>query len=316
MRRVRIIDACHICVAGAILFAGELIAVSPLPAFDLGIGAVGYYSKWSPAWRSGLMKFESQPDYLAGPFVSLSFLDNWTVSIVGLTSLGGNGGSITYIDNAHKGYTTSLGFGPTTITSVITGESIDATSTRWDVDSTLGYRINEFFRVFVGCKYLYNKFSGTNTIGSRIVFMPSGLTYDQNDPVAMESKFESHSGGVGIGFSLPLLGALYLLGNASCIYTKASLHVVKDVDGVFATFNGAKSNKLPGMDPGVQFYNAIGLNSTLSLSYYFEAISTSIVIGGRYQMIRYNRVERDPYHVTTDDIYYGMMFSVLYYLSL
>lgn len=142
------------------------------------------------------------------------------------------------------------------------------------------------------------------------------MAFNTSDPVAMESKFESHSGGLGAGFSLPLLGAIYLLGNASCIYTKASLKIVKDVDGIFATFNGVKSNKLPGMDPGVQFYNAIGFNSTLSLSYYFEAINTSIVLGGRYQMIRYNRVDNDPYHVRSDDIYYGAMFSVISYFSL
>ncbi len=289
----------------------------PLFAIDLGLGAIGYYSKWSPAWRSGLTNFESQPDYLAGPIFSIGFLDDWNVSIVALSSLGGNGGEIKYTDYANKGYqdTDSLATTMGNKNSYIDSEDISAYSTRWDVDATLAYKITKIFRVYAGYKYLYNKFTGENTVTRTAYYqqMFSTITMVESFTVAMESKFESHSGGIGLGLTIPLVDSLFLLANVSSIYVMASLKVVKDVD--YNESTPYKSFYLPNMDPGNRNYRAIGFNSTLALSYYFNSINTTVALGGRYQMIRYNRIKDDPYHIRADDIYYGVMLSALYYIT-
>ncbi len=119
---------------------------------------------------------------------------------------------------------------------------------RYDVDCTLNYQISQYIKFFAGVKYLAFDFNSDNDNGINHGVGP----------------------GAGIGFSFPIVSNIYLLGIISGIYGYG-LETVE--------------NPPPGSPENRNFYS-FGINSSLQLAYYLQAVETTITAGYRYQYIQ------------------------------
>jgi hypothetical protein len=147
---------------------------------------------------------------------------------------------------------------------------------RYDSDTILSYNITRWMKLFGGLKYLSYDM---NFDGSKVsVFGDADAHYKTWGP------------GVGIGFTIPVYGSLYLLANFSGIYC----HGRWKFDGV--------SEKV----------NNYGYNTNISLAYYIASMATTIVAGFRYQYIH------NSYETWDNDStrFYGITMSATYHLSL
>jgi len=163
---------------------------------------------------------------------------------------------------------------------------------RFDLDAILSYRFHERFSFFGGLKYIDWNFDANSVTVNNV---PANNNYDDHAG--------AHGMGVGFGLSYnhPIIAQkLFLIANVSFVY----------MDLYYALFiQGTMQNQNFEND---QNYRAYGFNTTLSLSYYFESLSTAIALGGRYQRLSYSAVDEDYYNMD-DDILYGITFSVIYY---
>jgi len=119
---------------------------------------------------------------------------------------------------------------------------------RQDSDLALSYRLNDYFKVFCGIKYIGY---------SMISLNGSGLT----------NKHNGYGPGLGLSATFPIIGNLFLIGNVAGIYLWGKVKVT-----------------LPWTDKDAK-YKEKGVNSTLQFAYYIEPVSTVISLGGRFQYI-------------------------------
>ncbi|MDH7552683.1 MAG: hypothetical protein QHH74_03410 [Spirochaetota bacterium] len=119
---------------------------------------------------------------------------------------------------------------------------------RYDVDCTLNYQISRYIKCFAGIKYLAFDFNSDNYNGINHGVGP----------------------GAGIGFSFPIVSSIYLLGIVSGIYG----------------YGLEKTDNPPAGSPDNRNFYSFGINSSLQLAYYIQAIETTISAGYRYQYIQ------------------------------
>ncbi len=277
----------------------------PLPAADFGIGAMTYYATWQPAFTSYVKRWggenvEAKPLYLAGPILTMKFLDDWDISAVGLFSI-----KSSLEEENHDIFTFSLPASPPLFGYSISVES-KSVITRNDIDLTIGCKVWRYIKAFVGYKFMSTR---TGDSEYTIYVMHNGQTVNVDRSHKFEFDYISHAGGIGLGLALPVVSNFYIVMNSSFLYAQASMEI--------SLVDWNRQKRLIGVeDETIKKYSALGVNSTLSLSYYFDSISTSIVLTGRYQFLRYNRIEDDVYYIRSDDIYYGVMLSAVFYYSI
>ena len=217
------------------------------PSFSAG-GSV-WYSWWKS--KPGPDNVDTQkPGLLYGPVFSADIAEGWSLAGVLLT---GN-----------------------------VGEKYDGGSTmnyrRYDIDMTLNYSINRYFKVFGGAKYL--QFGWNDDQGDSQVFQGSDNIYRAYGPA------------LGIGVLIPLSDSLFLVNNLSYVYMPG---------------------KMKGDYIGDMKIAAYGYNFTCSLAYYVPAIRSTVMLGGRYQSIKTDYKSGDiPDETTT---FYGATLSVVYHFN-
>ncbi len=112
------------------------------------------------------------------------------------------------------------------------------------------------------------------------------------------SDFSHRGVGPGLGVSgvVPLTGNFYMLGNISSLYQR-----------------GKEENKEFSSD-----YNEFGGNAGISLAYYIAPASTTISLGGRYQIFRtfYDGTDENNDFNDTIHQFYGVTLSATYSFSL
>ncbi len=112
-----------------------------------------------------------------------------------------------------------------------------------------------------------------------------GYTWDEGHHYGMGPA-------AGVGLTLPLAESLFLLWNASGMYA-------------FAKERGNQqgySYRSNAQEPGI--------NTTLSLAYYFESASTTVTLGGRYQWFD---VDYESEKIgNSESQFYGVTLSVVY----
>jgi hypothetical protein len=144
---------------------------------------------------------------------------------------------------------------------------------RLDSDLALNYRLNSYFKLFVGGKYMGYKY--------------------KIDGYDFTCKHASYGPGAGISAVLPLGGDFFLIANFGGLYLWGKEVCSGDDDS-------------PDQD-----YHEYGFNTSASIAYYIEPASTTINLGGRYQYIitKYDSSNPDP----DDKLkYYGITLSATY----
>lgn len=117
----------------------------------------------------------------------------------------------------------------------------------------------------------------------------------------------------GINYSFPVYDTLSLVTNASLLYFWSSVYgapvVAQMNDGVYNVFKTGKCENPSN-------YYSPGANIALGLSYYIEAINTSISLGGRYQVV-YNIYSSGDYKDSDGefDHVWGVTCAAMYFLD-
>jgi len=252
-----------------------------LHAAQWGLGVTTLYNAWEPSWDGFYDSTETDPILVYGIVLSVSFLENFNFNLLAMA--GESDGDVTQTGTGVSGpYTADIGM----------------KISRNDIDAVLSYRLFERFSIFCGFKYLVLDVSPENYT----------LTYNSTTVKSDEGNsggaIKGIGGGVGLSYSHPVIAQkLYAILNASFIYLQS------DVD--FASFDPDATDQFMHDGP-VAEYRTYGANATLSLSYYIESFSTALVIGGRYQYLRYSAIDEDIYSLK-DDIMYGLTLSAVYY---
>lgn len=192
-------------------------------AVEMSVGASTWYLWMKTEARDYETTTESTLMY--GPALSAKFTDDFNLTFVFLY---GKFKDITNSDN------------------VDTLDVVTYDMKRYDSDLALNYRLNSYFKLFIGGKYM-------------------GYDY-KVDGASGTFKHRSYGPGAGISAVFPISGNFFLIGNAGFLY----------LWGKQIEFN----------DEQTQDYMERGVNTSLSLAYYIEPASTTINLGGRYQYIR------------------------------
>lgn len=150
-----------------------LTALLPLnvSAADITVGATTWYSWWDFDSKTSGKDTEIDPAFLYGPVLSVKFNEEFNLSFVYL-------------------------YGKFDMTETDSGSSDEYTSEvkRNDSDLAINYRLNNYFKAFVGAKYM-------------------GYTISDGD-----FGHIGYGPGAGISFVFPLGSDFYILGNMSGLY--------------------------------------------------------------------------------------------------
>ncbi|HPA74049.1 MAG TPA: hypothetical protein PKY31_17390 [Spirochaetota bacterium] len=262
-------------VLSAVIALCAVIIFIPAPsgAMSLGVGATTWYAWWQPAWAEGestgvgpgSFDWEIDPSIMAGPIISLGVTDSITLSSV-------------------------LVFGKyeasTSIPAALETWSRDVT--KYEIDTTLAWRVMPMVSLFAGLKFL-------------------GYRYDETHETTMgtyngESNFDGYGPGIGGSVTLPVTGNLFASLSASFIYLINNYENKPPVGGSY-------SSDVTGY----------GGNASLSLMYLFPGYNTVISAGLRYQAIKFSQDEVIGGQFNYDgnrDHFYGVTVSAIYTFNL
>ena len=251
----------------------SVIISHKLYAFDITVGATTwyaqseqYYTQNKAAWFMNNTLVKSDPAFLYGPTLSLRFSNDFNLTFVYL--LGNfetvkNDGSFKYKSKYRRS----------------------------DSDLALNYRLSDYFKVFVGMKYLSYDITPGNT--DEATFL-----------IRSRDAHTSLGSGAGLSATVPLIGDFFVLGTISGLYLWGADKVkIGDVNG-----NNPRSVNLD--------YNEYGINSTLSLAYYIAPASTVISLGGRFQYLIANYKNNAIYLDSIKFTIYGVTLTATYTFNL
>jgi hypothetical protein len=241
----------------------SIITPYKLHAFDITVGATTWYAWWDATYvhseKIGTTErnIKTDPTFLYGPVLSFKFNDNFNLTFVFLY------GKFNQSDIKKMQKTVSLNH--------IYRFTTDTVYKRSDADLALNYKLNDYFKVFSGIKYMAYKaeFSGKAEDLSIPVILD--IYTGRNEPIA-------YGPGLGLNCAFPVIDNLFILGTLSGFYLwgeeKGSIEII-----------GAASSYIYDFDDKFN-YKEYGINSNLALAYYLTNISTVISLGGRLQYFK------------------------------
>ncbi len=229
-------------------------------AVDMSAGVYTWYAWWDfPEDR--YEKVTTDPGIVYGPTFSINFTEKLSFTFLFLYG-NFNADARNYSDSVLYG-------GPVSYYTY----DID----RFDGDTALNYKLNSYFRIYLGAKY-------------------SGFAYDiKASTYTGEFDHRTFGPGAGLSVTLPVSDNFFITGNAGSFYLWG--------DEEYSDTNGYTSN----LD--VKDY---GFNASISLAYYIEPASTSISIGGRYQYIKTEYEDG----FSNKSKFYGITLSAAYLFSI
>jgi len=250
-----------------------------LYALDITVGATTWY-----AWGSRFENVQKEssrenksysfdPTFLYGPVLSVKFNDDFNLTFVYLYGK---------FDYEEKIYSDAGG-----------SYFAESKAVRSDSDLALNYRLNDYFKVFAGVKYMAYEF--------RLSFDNFNRGYCDN-----HSKHTSIGPGLGLSSTLPITKNIFFLATLSGFYLYSAGEKFED-------------NRMYGSRP-VNLtigYNEYGINSTIAIAYYIAPASAVISLGGRFQyfIIDYNKYEPFLINNIRNQIY-GITLTATYTFSL
>ncbi|MCL1864950.1 MAG: hypothetical protein FWF73_03985 [Spirochaetes bacterium] len=235
-------------------------------AFDMTAGATTWYA-WGdqfnvqkePSLGANKNSFiKGDPGFLYGPVISAKFNDDFNLTFVFL-------------------------YGKFDATKKNASMAAKAEFGRIDSDLALNYKLNNYFKVFAGIKYLAYD------------IIPSSVSPYS---IKMNDKHISCGPGIGLSATIPITE------NVFCLATLSGLYMRGD-DKVEATMWGIPHNL--NID-----YNEYGVNSNLSIAYYISDLSTAISLGARFQYIIANYNDNDIGLSSIRFKMYGVTLSATY----
>jgi len=214
-----------------------IILPSKAQAFDLTVGATTWYAVWDlkadgESVNGSQDVKKGKASFLYGPVLSSKINDDFSISFVYLY-----GKFDMKLDN------TAIG---------VNNEKVKYK--RNDGDLAFNYRLNNYFEIFAGMKY----------VELEVPFI--ALSTGSSHPI----KHYGYGPGLGISFTCPISYNLFLLANISGLYLW-----------------GKEKLELEAPEIGYnEKLNEYGVNSSLSIAYYIAPASIVISLGGRYQYVK------------------------------
>lgn len=314
-------------ILAVILFCFQMVPAALFANVDLSIGGTCWYTWWKPAWYQAKLytvdsinenlfyriedasNFRTSSNFMGGPTLTLSFSDRWAISsIFTLGRFKFRSGNRNNLANDKD-----IGLRYIPLSSAMDGSAMLVNYTRnslkWDSDTTIGYSIIKYIRIFAGLKAQYYKYDES------LLYLSPGAAVGLR---TLTDTVSSYGPGIGIGFLVPLYQRLYLLINISGIL----LWSTEDIDIHKTYFWSGNYRIYPVYNSKGKFF-AYGGTSSLALSYSIAPINTTISLGGRYQLLKnrqkFGNIFRNDIGMNMFDgeydHFWGVTFSVIYTFS-
>jgi hypothetical protein len=309
----------HITIT--LLLAFTILIPSLLHAeTTVSLGGTAWYVWWKPAWSDNKWQgyylwddtagywledakdFKTSSNVMAGPMVSIGFLDRWSISSVAVLGtmshkargFGSGGDVINYLAGAtHKDYSRTV--------------------LKWDSDTTVGCAVHRYIKLYAGFKAQGYRYKETIHYYDFTMFPSVFIDHSEGT-----NSVNCYGPGLGISGSIPLVENLYMVIGLSGIVlwctergeTNLSRTYGLDSTGFVVTCFYMPRGK----------FLSYGGTATLSLAYTIPRINTTLSLGGRYQLL-YNRQKKgNMLHsdVTMNiidgqfDHFAGITFSAIY----
>lgn len=270
-----------------------LAGITAAHSLDMSIGVNIWYLRWNPNMENGFRgenngitaanpaimsaayndRFESDPRIMAGPVLNLKFSERWSLGFVMLVS---------QVYTIRSSYDVLETLTPETYTS-----RYDFTFRRYDGDLTFNYRVTSRFGIFAGFKYL--RWNGTGDVD---VTSSLGSNSSHTDT---EIDGQAIGPALGLSISVPLTGMLYFTASASVLYMKSKEEFWQSVR------ENANPPVITSSDDSQNYH---GFNSMAGIGYYFNALRSTLIIGGRYQYLKIKGEQRDAFYGITATVMY------------
>ena len=244
-------------------------------AVDITVGATTWYARGEQHYtqKDDIGNFDSiiksDPGFLYGPAISVKFNDDFNLTFV-------------YLYGKFDAET---------------GDGKKADFTRSDSDLALNYRLSNYFKAFLGIKYLsYDIVPVGDNFWGQMDFKVHG----------MESH-TSYGPGFGVSATVPITGNLFALATVSGLYLWGKDEIDKST-GFPPPYDNRKTLKIN--------YNEYGVNSNISIAYYIAELSTVISLGGRFQYIMADYKDNEIYLSSIKFFIYGATLTATYTFNL
>ena len=225
----------------------SIIIPCNLYGLDMTVGATSWYA-WGEQFNAQKVgnnnsssKIKSDPSFLYGPALAARFSNDFNFTFVFL----------------YGNFDATKDSGG--------GKKEKAEFKRIDSDLALNYKLNDYFKVFIGAKYL-----AYDIVPADILIGTVQYNMQKVDP------HKSYGGGLGASATIPITENIFGLATLSGLYLQGNdkMLVEKQTGGFTSTYHNLKLS-----------YNEYGINTTLALAYYIAPASTVISLGGRFQYI-------------------------------
>jgi len=283
-----------ICLA-LIIFCGGLF--SRASAEDgISVGAMTWYAWWSPGYFTPRVdkkivfihakeNIKIDPEFLYGPVASLK---------IGKLYLSG-----TFLMGRYKSVMTEF---ITDMTQLPYWNPVymKSNTVKYDMDSTAGYQIADYLKLYIGFKYQSYKYKTPIVdIGAK-----DGVGY-----MPKKTSIGSYSPGLGVNLNVHIAAGLYFISNISVVQTST---IASDYDTSALVILSKFTIWMVWPNYNTRRYiGGLGINLTPSLAYLIEPLSTTISVGFRYQYL-HNFPSKQ--HLR-DDHFYGVTLAASYFIG-
>ena len=260
-----------------IVFISGIIIPCKAYAFDMTVGATTWYA-WGLRYENVSDKsirknseYAFDPTFLYGPVLSVKFNNDFNLTFVYLYS------NFDYKLDYYKDE----------------GSTLSATSkiTRSDSDLALNYKLNDYFKIFIGAKYL--------AYDIKLSYIDYTDSYFYSN-----SKHSSIGPGLGLNATFPISGNIFVLATLSGFYLFSPGEKFED-KGIY--------NDIAVPVHMTIGYNEYGFNSNISIAYYIAQISTVISLGGRLQYFITDYYDYEPFLINKiKNMFYGITLTATY----
>ncbi len=287
-----------------------MISVSTTASYSLGMnaGVIAWYSKWWPDFEESFRgedngitainpeqnspalndQFSVESSFMTGPVLSIKLADRWSLGLVFLVSMNtkAEGTYDVFHDDPFAGW------------DFTTTQSNHITLRRYDFDMTIAYILHSSFSIYGGLKYLRWDGSGGNDVTTT-----GSVNYSFTSHTESEVTGQNIGPALGVNFNRPLAGMLFFTASGSML-TLASFseQKISTESTEYISTSGTTNSNTSETREDSGYY--LGFNITAGIGYFFESISSTLILGGRCQ---YLQSPGDP-----ADIFGGVTMTAVY----
>ena len=295
-------------VVVVILIAGAIVSARGPAAHAVGIsvGFNAWYNWWNPSWNDAQIEYTIHqtlanniyenivdfPDFsrsfnvMYGPSLSVT-LNRFTLSSV-------------FMYGNYYNRTKGIVFATVLLNGVPIPSNnpvahLTRKSKKWVNDSAILYAITDYFRIFLGFKahgYRYDE----------IYDSQSGPQTFRN---YSDVKVNNFGPGIGLSLNINIFGSFHLLYNISFIHLWGTEEISLQYRFVPNTYLVEPKG----------YFTSYGFTTSASLAYVFNSIHTTLVLGFRYQLLKYRQRNEDismNYYDGNFDVFYGVTMAAVY----